>query len=92
MKKQFIKDCLLSDKKCCFLLDDDNLKVREHHFDVHNGLFSSRPYFQGLSLVHLVCTYVVCTYLWKNEGKGVIKLGKWADVVYGWPLTGLESK
>jgi hypothetical protein len=24
---------LLSDKKCCFLLDDDNLKVREHHFD-----------------------------------------------------------
>ena len=33
LKTQFIKDSLLSDKKCCFLLDDDNLKVREHHFD-----------------------------------------------------------
>ena len=59
LKTQFIKDSLLSDKKCCFLLDDDNLKVREHHFDWPQWvifLSEGSSYFPTFTSIHLCST------------------------------------
>ena len=59
LKTQFIKDSLLSDKKCCFLLDDDNLKVREHHFDCPQWvifLSEGSSYFPTFTSIYLCST------------------------------------